>query len=168
MCGGGYTGPLCSVCAAAHSKAGDECMDCSDTAGFAPVFVAAGVGLAIVGACVLLSCYSREVEDADEKGGAAKVRACWVLCGFGPRSLSDGLITGVVQGLAGVAQEEIQAQAQDSMDAGANMVDGAANTADGDMVGVGDVVGDVVDGSAGGGQSLMVRATIIHISYCAD
>ena len=73
-----------------------------------------------------------------------------------------------MQGLAGVAQEEIQAQAQDSMDAGANMVDGAANTADGDMVGVGDVVGDVVDGSAGGGQSLMVRATIIHISYCAD
>jgi hypothetical protein len=144
-------------------------MDCSDTAGFAPVFVAAGVGLAIVGACVLLSCYSREVEDADEKGGAAKVRACWVLCGFGPRSLSNGLITGVVQGVAGVAQEEIQAQAQaqaqDSMDAGANMVDGTVNTVDGDMVGVGDMVGDMVDGSAGGGQSLMVR---VNISYCAN
>jgi hypothetical protein len=83
MCSDGYTGPLCSVCATAYTKAGDECTDCSDTAGFGPVFVAAGVGLAIVGACVLLSCYSREVEDADEKGGAAKVRACRVLCGFG-------------------------------------------------------------------------------------
>ena len=72
-------GPLCSVCTTAYSKVGVECTDCSDTAGFGPVFVAAGVGLAIVGACVLLSCYSREVEDADEKGGAAKVMTCGIL-----------------------------------------------------------------------------------------
>ena len=161
MCGDGYTGPLCSVCAAAYSKAGDECTDCSDTAGFAPVFVAAGVGLAIVGACVVLSCYSREVEDADEKGGAAKVRACRVLCGFGLRSLSDDLITSVVQGVAGVAQGEIEAiqEIQEIQEMQA------------DMVGVGDMVGEMVDGSAGGGQSLMVRATtttIIHISCCAN
>ena len=79
-----------------------------------------------------------------------------------------------MQGLAGVAQAEAQADAQaeaqaqaqahaqDSMDAGANMVDGAANTVDGDMVGVGDMVGDMVDGSAGGGQSLMVRVNLYH------
>jgi hypothetical protein len=80
-CGVGYEGALCSVCAAKYSKTGGECIDCSDGAGYASVFVAAAVGVAVIGACVLISCYSSKKEKKDTAGGTAKAVANFVGAG---------------------------------------------------------------------------------------
>jgi hypothetical protein len=92
-----------------YSKSGDECIDCSDATGYAPIFVAAAMIAAMLLGCVVVSRCSRKAEDADQDGGAAK-------------------------GAAGA----LYGAAQDSMDAGGNMVE-----------------------DAGGGQSLMVMSKIL-------
>ena len=78
-CGIGYEGALCAVCATKYSKTGEECVDCSGGTGYVLILVAVGVIVAVVGASVLVSCYSGNKEDADEKGGAAKVMTCGIL-----------------------------------------------------------------------------------------
>jgi hypothetical protein len=88
MCGTGYSQALCAVCATGYSKSGDECTDCSDASGYGPIITAAVVVLAILTGCLVMSSktdgaektggasgYSREAEDANEEGGAAKVMA---------------------------------------------------------------------------------------------
>ena len=100
MCNTGYSGPLCSVCKTGFSKSGDECVDCADASGYAPIITAAVVGLLIILVAVIMSCYSRKVEDADEKGGAAKGAA-------------SAMATTVADG---------------SMDAGGDMVEGAGGS----------------------------------------
>eukprot|EP01051_Picozoa_sp_SAG22_P006365 SAG22_NODE_413_length_10849_cov_6.078977_7_plen_1231_part_00 len=94
MCGAGYLGALCSVCQTGFSKSGDECIDCADASGYGPIITAVVFGLLILLGGVVMSCYSRETEDADKEGGAAKGAA------------------GALQGVAG-----------DSMDAGGDMVE---------------------------------------------
>jgi hypothetical protein len=72
-------------------------MDCSDTTGYAPIFVAIAVVAIILMGCVVVSCYSKKAEEGDRKGGAAK---------------------GIASCLAGEAQGE----AQGSIDGGGAMV----------------------------------------------
>jgi hypothetical protein len=131
-CGIGYEGALCAVCAAEYSKAGDECINCEGGTSYMLILVAVGVILTVVGVSGLISCYSQDKEDADEKGGAAKVMPRMEFS----EALSDGLITGVTQGVANLIAGEVQAQSQDAI-AGA----GGGMAAPEDMA---------------GGQSLMV------------
>ena len=79
-CGIGYEGALCAVCATEYSKAGDECINCTGGTSYVLILVAVGVVLAVVGVSGLISCYSQDKEDADEKGGAAKVMPCIKFC----------------------------------------------------------------------------------------
>jgi hypothetical protein len=100
MCGTGYTGALCSVCRVGYSKSGDACLDCSDSKGYAPIFVATAIIAAVLLSCVVMSCYTRKAEEADDRGGVAK-------------------------GFANTAQGELLGDAQGSMDAGGDMVAGS-------------------------------------------
>ena len=63
MCGTGYGGTLCSVCAADYSKSGSQCVDCTDTSGYSSVIVAGIVLSMVLAGCCVASVFQAEAED---------------------------------------------------------------------------------------------------------
>ena len=63
MCGSGYGGTLCSICAADYTKSSSQCVDCSDVSGYSSVILAGIAVLLVVVGCGVASTFQAEAED---------------------------------------------------------------------------------------------------------
>ena len=93
MCGSGYGGTLCSVCAADYTKSGSQCADCSDASGYSSVILAGIAVLLVVVGCCVASNFQVEAEDqaataADQlaQGKSGKWWQGLMVCASGPHT----------------------------------------------------------------------------------
>ena len=99
MCGTGYGGTLCSVCAVDYTESGSQCVDCSDASGYASVILAGIAVLLVVVGCCVASNFQTEAEDqvadaADQlaQGTSGKWWQGLMVCASGPHARQKNVV----------------------------------------------------------------------------